>query len=1013
MYTAQNLPDFIDNEHYHLSQALDLLLAHEPRADFASGYFNLGGYALLKDALSRAPQFRLLLSREQGKQGGEFYPAGFRQDLARSPFNAQTRVLAHDLIEFLHRPEVQVRLYAKGFFHGKAYIFENVAIVGSSNFTRAGLTDNTELNAVHKQGYAAQAVREWFERFWEEAIDYKQELIALLEESKLVSREYSPYIVFLKSLYELFKDEVTIDLQKGRDLGKSLVNLADFQEKAFERALRILEKHGGVFIADSVGLGKTWVGKKLLEHYGYFQRKKVLVVAPAQLKGMWEAELRSINVAAEVVSMELLGRSEFEVERFFDVDLLLVDESHNFRNSNQRYYNLQRIMASGKRKKAVFLTATPINNSVFDLYNQLMLFTPSEHAFARAGIPHLRHYFIRAQQGGDLLDLLEEVMVRRTRQFIKREYPEAEIDGEPVRFPKRTLKTVYYDLESRFPGIYHRAAQLLEGLSLGVYNVEAYLERPTVSSRLEARRNEALIGLIKTMLLKRFESSVASFRKSVRRQIEFHERFRRELEIYGRILDSRSFRKLLAASENADEVLGRLPAAEASEFRRSLLLQDIERDLLSLQELLELVEHIEVSDDPKVETLVHLLREHADKKIVVFSHFSDTIAYLREALRGVYAHEVASRRWAVVDGSVSPAERAKRIARFAPQAQNANVSEEEELDLLLATDVLSEGQNLQDASMLINYDLHWNPTRMVQRAGRIDRLRSPHDEVFVYNFFPERGLESLLGLLKRLTEKIAAINRNVGLDASILGETIEPKTFNTLERIEKEDETVADELEAEAELSGEFMRSVLAAFLEKVGVERLERMPLGVHSGKKSADRKGVFFHFRVRDQHHWRFYDVERNEVLDSRLAIFRLIKSDEHEPRVDADYDIDELLKRAVAELVETINDQQALVVETLPKLQRDALARLRSLARHPEIEREHLIPLLKALSARPLPRALLRELKGLNETHADDDLGWATAVTAFVHKYDLAPEEEQVGRHDVVSEDEVELVVYMELS
>ncbi len=1012
MLASQNLPDLIDNEHYSLAQALELLLAHEPRADFASGYFNLGGYALLKEALSQAPHFRLLLSRERGKSGGEFYPAGFRQDLAKSPFNAQTRELAQDLINFLRRPEVQVRLYAKGFFHGKAYIFDNVAIVGSSNFTRAGLTDNTELNAVHKQGYAAQAVREWFERFWGEAVDYKEDLIALLEESKLVSRGYSPYIIFLKSLYELFKDEITIDLEKGRELGKSLVNLADFQEKAFERALRILEKHGGVFIADSVGLGKTWIGKKILEHYGYFQRKKVLVIAPAQLKEMWEGELRSINVAAEVVSMELLGRDEFEAERYFDADLVLVDESHNFRNSNKRYFNLQRIMASGKRKKAVFLTATPINNSVFDLYNQLMLFVPSERAFARMGIPHLRQYFIRAHQGGDLLDLLEEVMVRRTRQFVKREFPNTEIDGEPIRFPERKLRTVYYDLESRFPGIYHRAAQLLEGLSLGVYNIEAYLERPNINSLLEAKKNEALIGLIKTMLLKRFESSVASFRKSIERQIGFHERFWQELIDHGRILDSRSFRKLLTTSENADEILGKLPVAEASEFRKQRLLQDVSRDLRALRELLDLVRPIEITNDPKVAALVELLREHPDKKIVVFSHFSDTIAYLQKALSGVYAADIAPRRWTVVDGSVPPRERAKRIACFAPLAQNANVPPEEELDLLLATDVLSEGQNLQDASTLVNYDLHWNPTRMVQRAGRIDRLRSPHEEVYIYNFFPERGLESLLGLLKRLTEKIAAINRNVGLDASILGEAIDPKTFNTLKRIEKEDVAVADELEAEAELSGEFMRAVLAAFLEKVGVERLERIPLGVHSGKKSPDRKGVFFHFRVRNQHHWRFYDVEHDEVLDSRLAIFKLIQSNEGEPRVEAGYDIDNLLDRAISELVETINDQQAAIVEAMPKVQRDAIQRLRSLVRHPDLEREELVGLLKALSAKPLARALLKELGDLGKTY-DDDLEWVTAVAAFVQKYDLEPDGGQAGRHDVVSKDEVELVVYMELS
>ncbi|WP_245971538.1 helicase-related protein [Calidithermus terrae] len=1008
-----NLPDFIDNEHLKLAEALDWLLRSQPRADIASGYFNLGGYALVKEALQGVLRLRLLLSKKQGASGGELYPAGFRQDLARTQFASRNRELAKELVQLLLRPEIEVRLYTKGFFHGKAYIFDDVAIIGSSNFTHAGLTANTELNSVHKQGYAAQAAREWFERFWGQSEDYKLELVQLLEESKLISSSYSPYLIFLKSLYEYFKDELTVDLEKGRDIGKSLVDLADFQQKAFERALRILEKYDGVFIADSVGLGKTWIGKKLLEHFGYFQRKKCLVIAPAQLREMWQKELLSIQVAAEVVTMESMGRSDFDPTAYFDVEVVLVDESHNFRNSNQRYAALSRIMNAGQRKKAVLLTATPINNSVFDLYNQIMLFARGERYFARAGIPNLRSYFIQALEDGDLLNLLEEVMIRRTRQFVKQEFPEAVINGEPVRFPRRELHTERYDLEALYPGLYRQVAERFERLGLAVYNPEAFLERPTLEQQLERERNEALIGLIKSLLLKRFESSVEAFRISLRRQINFHERFIEEL-MHGHLLSSADYRHLLALEneEEASALLQSLPTVDASAYRVLELARVVAEDLERLREMLRLAEPVAVENDPKIAKLVELICERPGKKIVVFSYFHDTIRYLERAFREAYAGSLQAVRWEVVDGSVRPKERADILRRFAPKSQKAQITPEEELDLLLATDVLSEGQNLQDADTLINFDLHWNPTRMVQRAGRIDRLGSPFEVIHVHNFFPEEGLEEMLGLLERLMEKIVQIDKNVGLDASILGEVINPKTFNALRRIEREDASIADELEAEAEVSSEFMRAMLSAFLQKVGAERLEAIPYGVHSGMAGKGRRGVFFHFRVRGEHLWRFYDVDKSTVLDSKQRIYNLIQCDENTPRMDADYDIDRILGEVSRGLLEELNVQHAASVGELPKAQRNVLTALRSLSKHPQVDRQDLIELLKALN-QPLSRVLVRELEAIHKTHGADALELMEALEDFVERYYLAQTDPATQAVQRFSEEDLELVVYMMLT
>ncbi len=1001
------LPDFIDNEGFTLAEALDLLLRSQPRADIASGYFNLEGYALVREALEAVPRLRLLLSKAQGASEGELYPAGFRQDLARAELVRRNRELARALVGLLKRPEVEVRLYTRGFFHGKAYIFEDVAIIGSSNFTRAGLTANTELNSVHKQRYAAQAAREWFERFWAKAEDYKEELIRLLEESKLISSGYSPYLVFLKSLYEYFKDELTLDLEKGRDLGKSLVDLAEFQQKAFERALRILQKYDGVFISDSVGLGKTWIGKKLLEHFGYFQRKRCLVVVPAQLREMWEEELRKIQVAAQVVTMESMGRRDFNPRDYLDVEVVLVDESHNFRNVNGRYRNLSRILGAGARKKVILLTATPINNSVFDLYNQIMLFARSERYFARAGIPHLRTYFIRAQEDGDLLNLLEEVMIRRTRQFIKKEFPHALIDGEPVRFPRRELHTERYDLEALCPGLYREMAARLEDLRLVAYNPEAFLKEPTPEQKLAAQRNEALVALLKSLLLKRFESSVEAFRRSLVRQIDFHERFIEEL-LHGRLLLRRG---TLEGLEEEEEDPSDPSVLEASPYRVLELAQAAAEDLEILRGMLRLVEPVTPEKDPKVARLVALIRERPGKKILVFSNFRDTIRYLEGALREVYGASLGSLRWGVVDGKVPPKERAALLRRFAPRAHKADIPPEEELDLLLATDVLSEGQNLQDADTLINFDLHWNPVRMVQRAGRIDRIGSPFEAVHIHNFFPEEGLEEMLGLLGRLMEKILQIDKNVGLDASILGEVVNPRTFNALRRIEEEDPHIADELEAEAEISSEFMRAALSAFLQKMGAERLEAIPYGVHSGLAGKERRGVFFHFKVRGEHLWRFYDVDQGVILDSKHRIYRLIQCEEDTPRVDADYDIDRLLKEVKERLLEELNANYTPVLEGLPKAQLRVLATLEDLAYHPQVDRNELIGLMKVLK-RPLPRVFLRELEAIHRAH-EPGPSLLEALRAFVDRYDLTHVGSSEGPTSPFTEEDLELVVYLTLA
>ena len=405
------IPYVIDNSKITLADVLKGLL-QEYRGqslDTATAYFNVGGFGLIKEGLEVLGSFRLLLG--QAPEGGERIGLRPEQNLVRNrltkdlnatPFSEKTLRLVEDLIAYLSHDKVHVRVYDKGFLHAKCWLFYAehpgnqlrlafdrfrpvFAIVGSSNFTTAGLTSNNELNLTHKvlldvseakDEDAAEAVRwltedkpsakitetnrqliksevgaraiieleNWFSHQWTEASDFKAELIELLNRSKFGQEEYTPYQVYMKALYEQFLDD--LDAAEVYDVTRSAIELAQFQEDAVKKARKIMARYHAVIVADSVGLGKTWIGKKLMEDYAYHMRQKALVICPAGLRDMWKKELGQAAIHVNYVSQEELGRDTFKIESHTDCDVILIDESHNFRNKNsQRYGNIERIIA--------------------------------------------------------------------------------------------------------------------------------------------------------------------------------------------------------------------------------------------------------------------------------------------------------------------------------------------------------------------------------------------------------------------------------------------------------------------------------------------------------------------------------------------------------------------------------------------------------------------------------------------------------------------------------------------
>ena len=1078
VYTTR-LPYVIDNREHILANVLNAILAeHAGRSlDAASAYFTVGGFGLLQKGLENLGNFRLILGAEptNGEDLGLRPDAGLvkkllTDDLESLPFKEKTLRLIEDLIAYFQRESVQIRIHDNGFLHAKCWLFYSdrpgqqqlfdrfrpiLAIVGSSNFTGPGLTTNRELNLAHKvlldstevddkeAGYAvawlseskanvnitlenrqllksevgARAIidlEQWYERQWAESRDFKAELIDLLDASKFGRKEYTPYEVYMKALYEYFKDELG---DEPRGPMRSAVELAEFQEDAVKKARKILARYDGVMIADSVGLGKTWIGKKLLEDFAYHMRQKALVVCPASLRPIWERELADATISAAILSQEELGREEFEPLGFADVDVVLVDESHNFRNRNaQRFGNLERLIGGnggrgrdGQRKKVTLLTATPVSNDLFDLYNQFSLITQGDRSyFSVAGIGDLYRYFLQARRdsrhdvpGLALFNLLEEIVIRRTRSFIRKAYPDATIAGRKVHFPKRELKTVEYNLEATYHGIYEFMVNGIESLKLAPYSLESYKKKGIEVDEFEAGREQALVGIFKSRYLKRFESSIEAFRISVRRALTFLQTFESYI-LDGRLLKSSDFHKalqylereneeddavpdsladVLDENEDARRVLGSMSTIDPALYDLRKLHDAVQHDVHVLLGIWEKVRSIDAEHDTKLNRLKTLLsKELRGKKLLIFTYYKDTARYLYRYLgdpNNAEAAQFLSQAGNVLirrlDSGNHPDERIKIVQAFAPRAngQPEHAGPSKEIDILISTDVLSEGQNLQDCGYLLNYDLHWNPTRMVQRAGRIDRIGTGFDVLWVYNMFPDQGLERLLGLVQSLNRKIADIDRLGMLDASVLGEEVHPQTFNTLKRIRQEDDSVIDEEEQFTELaSSEVLLQQLRAFLDSGGRAALDDLPDGIHSGLQRSGARGLFFYFRSKkagkEQSFWRYYDLKTNNILDNRHVLANLIACSPDTPRmVDGEIHktVFALQEKVIEDLLRGYEEKTALqsAPQAIDPLQQTVATVVQNFLNHPEVERRRAISAIEFLNA-PMLRVQVTELKKL---------------------------------------------------
>ena len=649
------IPDIIDNStsEKKLVYVLNEVITPGVSVFIASGYFNLGGFKLIKERLIVAKEVKILLGRALSPhdiRSPELFIEELRQEAEESMDSSEAKSTIQDFLKWLEKTDVQIKIYKKHFYHGKFYIIDgipvigSIAISGSSNFTEAGLTHNTEFNMVQKQQVAVNEVKKKFEELWNESEDYKEELKSLYSD---FTTHYTPYEVYLKTLYAYFEDKFAE--VSPRDEIPSHILLADFQRDGYLAALQAIDRYGGVILSDSVGLGKTHLALRILDDFAYRLRQKALIICPAQLKDiLWEPKLKDAGIRADIVHREKVSR-DFPFESYTDYDLIVVDESHNFRNSQTNCWkNLFSTIIQGKAKKVVLITATPVNNNVFDLYNQLRLITKdSDDFFKSAGITSLWGYFLKADRDEETLyDLLEEVAVRRSRPFIRKYYPHAKIDGEPIRFPERKLNIIRYNLDDTYQGIYEECSKTIENLILASYNIESYRKetkgikldlfdglKETLLSKgwkekdvndylMKLGRNESVIGILKVLLLKRLESSIEAFKVSLKWLIDFQKMF---IEVFdrGRLLDREAYRKYFHEFET-DEFfeeekafefnLEALPEINMEDYEIDKIRSCVKKDIDALTNIYKKVEGIKPKQDAKLQALMGELKRLKGKK---------------------------------------------------------------------------------------------------------------------------------------------------------------------------------------------------------------------------------------------------------------------------------------------------------------------------------------------------------------------------------------------------------------
>jgi len=817
--------------------------------DILVGYFRSSGFFQLYNSFEGIEKIRILVGLnidkttykiiekqnfeqqeiefETHKKTQEYFGKELIEEVENTPDDKEIELGIKKFCEYISSGKIEIKAHPSRKIHAKLYIsrykdddrdFGNV-ITGSSNFSELGLVGNYEFNVQLKNRSDVEFALDKFEKFWAESVDISECFVDTIKEKTYLTEKIKPYELYLKLLYEYFKEDLSIDRDLFyKNIPKNFMKL-EYQEQAVVNAKKIIDAYGGVFLSDVVGLGKTYIAAMLANQ---LQGRHLVIASPALLDktnpNSWTNVFFNFHISAQ---FESIGKLHTILENGIDkFDNVFIDEAHKFRNENTVSYETLMQICSGKR--VILVTATPLNNQPADILAQLKLFQRPQNSTI-PGVKNLEYFFGTLQKRLKNLDrkhdyeeymnavkdisqkirerVLKYVMVRRTRNEIKK-YFEEDLKVQGLKFPEvEPPQPIYYQLDNKLDNIFMQTIKLIADEKSFTYSRYApllYLKQDLKEFEKTAQKN--MRGFMKILLIKRLESSFYAFKQTVTRFIKSYKNF---LEAYqkGQVFFSKKdLNKVIDFFLNEDfEGIQKLLDDEKIEMISSNsfkpeLETDLKKDIETLQYIKKLWADIDY--DPKLDEFIKELKQHKElknpeRKIILFTESTETAEYLTKNIKERLAEKII-----LYHGAIQKSVLKTVIQNFDAKA----IKPENEYRLLITTEILSEGVNLHRSNIVVNYDIPWNPTRMIQRVGRINRVDTNFDRVFTFNFFPTQQSNDLIKLKEAAQYKIQYFIEMLGNDASLLTDGEEIKSHELFNKLTSKEFITGEDTAEDSEL---------------------------------------------------------------------------------------------------------------------------------------------------------------------------------------------------------------------
>ncbi len=1010
-----------DNAEQKVDDGINAILTNSgvTRADFCVGYFNLRGWKLVCDNIEKLNgeticeaatghfgqtksvhrTCRLLIgmhsmphqyvqdmfSTKEQKPDGEMVKKCKRallNDLRKQlTYGYQTSADEHTLQclqKQLQTRKVVVKVHLHFPLHAKLYLAHRkdnsnpvMSIMGSSNLTFNGLYRNGELNAEFGDFDDGQKFAKWFNKRWDDvfSLDITDDLALILDESWASTKHPTPYEIYLKIMYHLGQ-EALCGVSEYQLPPPFHTELYDFQKTAVQLILRHLKKRGGAMLGDVVGLGKTITACAVAKYYEERQGASSLIICPPNLIDMWKSYRDKYDLKVSVRSMA--HTFDPKKERFYK--LVIIDESHNLRNSNGKRYSLIHDLLTYQGNDVLLLTATPFNKDYTDIAAQLKLFLDpdvdlglrperaikeigGEQLFVQA-YPEISMSSIRAfeksDSSDDWRDLLKLYLVRRTRTFIKNNYakidekqPERRYlelkDGSRNYFPDRVPKTICFETQpdDSFERLYSdKMMDLMGDMTLPRYGLDRYVSKAKKATAPKGDKDilnnlttagKRLMGFCRSGFCKRMDSSGIVFLTSLYRHavrnamylyaiknklklplcvgVELSEGWLEEDNGNGELIYSFPTDPAIYAEKGEcayKYLAANCPANVkwiSSEYFTPSLKTKLEADNELIFQMLTHCGAWHPSQDNKLIALKELLtKTHAQDKVLIFTQYTDTAHYIAKQLKDAGITAIDQ-----VDGDTE--NMTERVFNFSPHS-NHRQPPPQETRILIATDTLSEGQNLQDAHIVVNYDLPWAIIRLIQRAGRVDRIGQKSTKVYCYSFFPQEGVDKIINLTNRLNKRINKNAEAVGSDEIFF----EGNKQNLKDIFNEKAGILEDTDDGEVDLASHAYQAWQSAINGKPKLEaRIKSLANVVYSTKSSGGKSpGVITYARTangNDVLSW--YGTDGKLVTQSFSSILNALTCTPETPSLPSLPNHHDLVKLAIEEIADSLSSHSTMGV------------------------------------------------------------------------------------------------------